>query len=58
MDLNSLLGGHQRSLMIADRSLNAREKRAHQQFARDYADRIHMIRDALGAVPPTRGSIT
>jgi hypothetical protein len=58
MDLNSLLGRHQLSLMIADRSLTPREKRAHEQFARDYAERIHLIRDALGAEPPRSGSVT
>src|SRR3982751_3582572 len=51
MDLNSLLRRHQLSLMIADRSMTPREKRAHEQFARDYAERIHVARDALGAGP-------
>lgn len=58
MDLNSLLHRHQLSLMAADRSMGPHEKRAHEQFARDYAERIHLVRDALGAGPATPGSIT
>jgi guanylate kinase len=38
MDLNSLLRRHQLSLMSAERSMTPRENRAHEQFARDYAD--------------------
>ncbi len=51
MDLNALLRRHQLSLIIADRSLTPREKRAHDQFAREYADQIGIVRDALGARP-------
>ena len=58
MDLNTLLHGHQRSLMIADRSLTPREKRAQDQFAREYADQIGMVRHALGARPAMPGSVT
>ena len=58
MDLNSLLRRHQLSLMNAERSMTARGKRAHQQFARDYADQIHSVRDALGAKPALPGSVT
>ena len=54
MDLNALLRRHQLSLIIADRSLTPREKRAHDQFAREYADQIGIVRDALGAPPPPR----
>jgi len=58
MDLNSLLRRHQLSLMVADRSMTLRDKRAHQQFARDYAEQIHIVRDALGARPTSPGSVT
>jgi hypothetical protein len=58
MDLNSLLRRHQLSLMSADRSMTPRDKRAHDQFARDYADQIRLVRDALGAVPSLPGSVT
>jgi len=58
MDLNSLLRRHQLSLMVADRSMTLRDKRAHQQFARDYAEQIHIVRDALGARPTPTGSVT
>ena len=49
MDLNSLLHRHQLSLMKAGRSLSPREQRAHDQFARDYAEQIGLVRDALGS---------
>lgn len=49
MDLNSLLRRHQLSLMRADRSQSPREKRAHEQFAKDYAEQIRVTRDLLGA---------
>jgi hypothetical protein len=58
MDLNSLLHRHQLSLMVADRSLTPREKRAHDQFARGYAEQIRLTRDALGAGPALPGSVT
>lgn len=58
MDLNILLHRHQHSLMIADRSLSRREKRAHDQFAREYANQIGIVRDALGARPAMPGSVT
>ena len=58
MDLNKLLHRHQLSLMVADRSLSWREKRAHDQFARDYADQIRAVRDALGAGRARPGSVT
>jgi hypothetical protein len=58
MDLNSLLHRHQLSLMMAERSMTPRDKRAHEQFARGYAEQIHDIRDALGAGPAPRGSVT
>jgi len=58
MDFNALLHKHQRSLMIAERALTPREKRAHDQFARDYADQIGIVREALGARPALPGSVT
>lgn len=58
MDLNKLLRRHQLSLMVADRSLSPREKRAHYQFARGYADQIRAVRDALGAARARPGSVT
>ena len=58
MDLNSLLRRHQLSLMAADRSMTPRDKQAHQQFARDYAEHIRIVRDALGASPALPGSVT
>jgi hypothetical protein len=58
MDLNNSLRRHQLSLMAADRSLTPREKRAHDQFARDYADQIGRIRGLMGATPALPGSVT
>jgi len=49
MDLNALLRRHQLSLMMADAALALDEKRAHDQFARDYAEQIRRRRDALRA---------
>jgi hypothetical protein len=58
MDLNFLLRRHQLSLMVADRSMGPREKRAHEQFAREYSDQIARTREALGAGPALPGSVT
>ena len=58
MDLNSMLDRHQRSLMIADRGLTARERQAHSQFAREYAEQIRFTRSLLGARPSLPGSVT
>ena len=58
MDLNSLLRRHQLSLMRAARSMTPRDKRAHEQFAQDYAEQIDVVRDALGAAPALPGSVT
>ncbi len=58
MDLNSLLRRHQLSLMNVERSMTPRDKRAHEQFARDYADQIHFVREALGATLAPPGSVT
>jgi hypothetical protein len=58
MDLNILLRRHQLSQMRADRSMTPRDRRAHEQFAYDYAEHIHIVRDALGAAPALPGSVT
>ena len=58
MDLNSLLSRHQISLMVGERSMRPSDKRAHEQFARDYAEQIGIERDALGARPALPGSVT
>jgi hypothetical protein len=58
MDLNSLLRRHQLSLMNAELSMTPGDKRAHEQFARDYADQIGFARDALGARRALPGSVT
>jgi hypothetical protein len=58
MDLNSLLRRHQVSLIDAERSMTARDRRAHEQFARDYAEQIHFVRAALGASPASPGAVT
>lgn len=58
MDLNFLLHRHQLSLMIANEALSPREKRAHDQFAREYAEQIRFTRDALGAKGSRPGSVT
>lgn len=58
MDVNSLLRRHQLSLMAAERSMTPRDKQAHQQFARDYAEQIRIVRDALSAAPALPGSVT
>jgi len=58
MDLNTLLRRHQLSLMVADRSMTPREKRAHAQFAREISDQIGRTREALGAGPSRPGAVT
>lgn len=49
MDLNQLLDRHQRSLMRLDRAVTDEERRAHSQFAHDYAVQIRMVRNKRGA---------
>ena len=58
MDLNILLHRHQLSLMIADRAPTSRERRVHDQFAREYAEQIRVTRIALGAGRSLAGSVT
>jgi hypothetical protein len=58
VDLNFLRHRHQLSLMIANRALTRREKRVHDQFAREYAEQIRFTRAALGARGSLPGSVT
>jgi hypothetical protein len=58
VDLNFLLHRHQLSLMIADRAPNSRERRAHDQFAREFAEQIRATRNALGAGRSLAGLVT
>lgn len=58
MDLNSLLRRNQLSLMATGRSMTPRDKRAHEQFARDYAEQKSIVRDAFSAERSLPGSIT
>ena len=58
MDLDILLRRNQHSLMAVDRSMTPRDRRAHEQFARDYAEHTNIIRGALGARPTQKGFIT
>ncbi|HLO19451.1 MAG TPA: hypothetical protein VK192_03045 [Sphingomicrobium sp.] len=58
MDLNSLLHRHRLSHLIADRFPTPREKRAHDQFAREYADQIHRTRAALVVDRALPGAVT
>ena len=58
MDLNFLLHRHQLSLMIADEALTSRDRRAKDQFAREYAEQIRFTRDALGAKSSRPGAVT
>jgi hypothetical protein len=56
VDLNQLLHRHQLSLMQLDRASNPEERLAHSQFACDYAEKIRMARDELGAPAPLQAS--
>jgi len=58
VDFNSLLRRHQLSVMKADQSLNPAQRRAHDQFASDYAKQIRQARDARGARPALPGAVT
>lgn len=58
MDFNILLCRHQLSLMKAARSMTPLDKRAQEQFAHDYAEQIHIVRDALAAAQALPGSVT
>lgn len=47
MDLASLLERNRLVLIKGDAKLTPRETRAHDQFAREYAEQTRMTRDAL-----------
>jgi hypothetical protein len=47
MDLEFLLERNRRSLIAPNPSLTARERRAHDQFAREYAEQTGLTRAAL-----------
>lgn len=47
MDLESLLRRNRRSLLAEPPALTPREKRAHDQFAREYAEQVGRTRAAL-----------
>lgn len=57
MDLNSLLRRNQLSLMATNRSMTPRDRLAHEQFARDYAEQIHIVQDAFGVRRSLPGSV-
>jgi hypothetical protein len=56
VDLNQLLHRHQIALMQLARAESPEERRAHSQFASDYAEKIHFARDQLGAPAQLRAS--
>jgi hypothetical protein len=56
VDLNQLLHRHQVALMQLDRAESSEERRAHSQFASDYAEKIHFAREELGAPAQLRAS--
>ena len=58
MDRDSLLSGNQLSLTAPERSAAARQKRAHEQFARDYAEQTQFVRAALRTSAATPGTTT
>lgn len=47
MDLESFLERNRLAPIKGDAKLTPRETRAHDQFAREYAEQTRMIRDAL-----------
>ena len=49
MDFNRMLYRHQLSLMRLDNAVSGEERRAHAQFAREYAVEIRIVRNELGA---------
>lgn len=55
MDFNVLLDRHQRSLMLFDSAETEPQRKAHRQFIHDYAVRIRLIRNELGATDAVRG---
>jgi hypothetical protein len=57
VDLNQLLHCHQLSLMKVDRATSSEERRAHSQFAYDYAEKIRTARSERGAPAPLRAPL-
>jgi hypothetical protein len=51
MDLNSPLERNRLPLVKTDAALTPRDARAHDQFAREYAEQTRMTRDALLGSP-------
>jgi len=49
MDLNYLLASHQVALMRADGALCPEAKLAHRGMAREYAQRIRLLQQLIGA---------
>lgn len=49
MDLNTLLGRHQKALMRQEKAANPEERRAYRQFARDHFVQIQIMRALNGA---------
>ena len=49
MDLNTLLGRHQRALMLQEKAASPEEQRAYREFARDHFVQIQIVRARNGA---------
>lgn len=49
MDLNYLLSRHQVALMRADNAMCSEAKVAHRGMAREYAERIRVLQQLIGA---------
>jgi len=47
MDFDQLLQRNWRSLLGGDTKMNLREKRAHDQFAREFVEQMKCTRDVL-----------
>ena len=58
MDLDFMLFCHQLSLMRLDKAVTPEERRSHDQFARDYAATIRIVRREPGVARPVRGLIS
>lgn len=57
MDPNYLQRRPRLSAEAAERAMTPRDKRAYEQFARNFAQQIHLVRDALAA-RPREGAVT
>ena len=58
VDLNQLLRRNQLSLSRDDARMSPRERRAHDQFAREHAEQMGRTRDALGVKLPPPGPVS